>query len=140
MKLIVAVSKNGVIGSNYQIPWHVPKDFAWFKAFTTGRIIAMGKNTFKSVGLLPGRTTIVLDRSTAISSLPADTIIAGGAEVYRATVQYCEQLLVSRIPVVVENADAFFEVPDNFTLAAEIDMGTFILEVYNREDVLADDK
>lgn len=140
MKLIVAVSENGVIGRNGEIPWHVPKDFAWFKAFTTGRIIAMGKNTFKSVGLLPGRTTIVLDRSTAISSLPADTIIAGGAEVYRATVQYCEQLLVSRIPKIVEDGDAFFEVPDNFTLAAKIDMGTFILEVYNHEGILADDK
>ena len=133
MQLIVAVSQNNAIGLNNQIPWHVPKDFAWFKTFTTGRIIAMGKNTFKSVGLLPGRTTIVLDRSTDISALPADTIIAGGAEVYRATVQYCEQLLVSRIPVEVEGANAFFEVPDNFTLAAEVDMGTFILEVYNRD-------
>lgn len=133
MQLIVAVSQNNAIGLNNQIPWHVPKDFAWFKTFTTGRIIAMGKNTFKSVGLLPGRTTIVLDRSTDISSLPADTIIVGGAEVYRATVQHCEQLLVSRIPVVVEGADTFFEVPDNFTLATTIDMGTFILEVYNRD-------
>ena len=133
MQLIVAVSQNNAIGLNNQIPWHVPKDFTWFKLLTTGRTIAMGKNTFKSVGLLPGRTTIVLDRSTDLQSLPADTIIAGGAEVYRATVQYCEQLLVSRIPVVVENADAFFEVPDNFTLAAEIDMGAFTLEVYNRD-------
>lgn len=133
MQLIVAVSQNDAIGLNNQIPWHVPKDFAWFKTFTTGRIIAMGKNTFKSVGLLPGRTTIVLDRSTDIQSLPANTIIAGGAEVYRATVQYCEQLLVSRIPVEVEGADTFFEVPDNFTLATTIDMGTFVLEVYNRD-------
>ena len=133
MQLIVAVSQNNVIGLNNQIPWHVPKDFAWFKLFTTGRIIAMGKNTFKSVGLLPGRTTIVLDRSVDPKSLPADTIIVGGAEVYQATVQYCEQLLVSRIHVVVENADAFFEVPDNFKLAAEIDMGAFVLEVYNRD-------
>ena len=133
MQLIVAVSKNNAIGLNNQIPWHVPKDFAWFKLFTTGRTIAMGKNTFKTVGLLPGRTTIVLDRYIGPQSLPADTIIAGGAEVYRATVLHCEQLLVSRIPVVVENADAFFEVPDNFTLAAEIDMGAFVLEVYNRD-------
>lgn len=133
MQLIVAVSQNNAIGLNNQIPWHVPKDFAWFKLLTTGRIIAMGKNTFKSVGLLSGRTTIVLDRSTDLQSLPADTIIAGGAEVYRAAVQYCEQLLVSRIPLVVENADAFFEVPDNFTLAAKIDMGAFVLEVYNRD-------
>ena len=133
MQLIVAVSKNNAIGLNNQIPWHVPKDFIWFKALTAGRVIAMGKNTFNSVGLLPGRTTIVLDRSTDLQSLPANTIIAGGAEVYRATVQYCEQLLVSRIPVVVDSADAFFEVPDNFTLVAEIDMGTFVLEVYNRD-------
>ena len=133
MQLIVAVSSNNAIGQNNKIPWHVPEDLAWFKAFTTGRIIAMGKNTFKGTGLLPGRTTVVLDRATSIASLPDNAIIVGGAEVYRAAVQHCEQLLVSRIPVVVENADAFFEVPDNFTLAASIDMGAFALEVYNRD-------
>ena len=133
MQLIVAVSSNNAIGQNNQIPWHVSEDLAWFKTFTTGRIIVMGKNTFKSVGLLPGRTTIVLDRATSITSLPDDAIIVGGAEVYKASVQYCEQLLVSRIPVVVESADVFFEVPDNFTLATSIDMGTFTLEVYNRD-------
>ena len=133
MQLIVAVSSNNAIGQNNQIPWYVSVDLAWFKTFTTGRIIAMGKNTFNSVGLLPGRTTIVLDRTTHITSLPDNTIIVGGAAVYRAAVQHCEQLLVSRIPEVVENADAFFEVPDNFTLATSIDMGAFTLEVYNRD-------
>ena len=133
MQLIVAVSSNNAIGQNNQIPWYVSGDLAWFKAFTTGRIIAMGKNTFKSIGLLPGRTTIVLDRATSFTSLPDDAIIVGGAAVYRAAVQHCEQLLVSRIPVVVDSADAFFEVPDNFTLATSIDMGAFTLEVYNRD-------
>ena len=133
MQLIVAVSSNNAIGQNNQIPWYVSGDLAWFKAFTTGRIIAMGKHTFKGTGLLPGRTTIVLDRATSFTSLPDNTIIVGGAAVYRAAVQHCEQLLVSRIPVVVDSADAFFEVPDNFTLATSIDMGTFILEVYNRD-------
>ena len=132
MQLIVAVSYNNAIGKDNKLPWHNPKDLAWFKLFTTGRTIAMGKNTFSSVGSLPGRTTIVLDRSMAIQDLPEDTIIVGGAQVYAAAVQYCTQLLVSRIMVQVPDADAFFEVPSNFKLATTIDMGTFILEVYEK--------
>lgn len=63
----LAVSKN--IGRDNKLPWHVPSDLAWFK------LVTMGKNA--STGSLPGRTTIVLDRST--KDLPTDTIIVGGA-------------------------------------------------------------
>lgn len=134
MKLIVAVSENNVIGRQGEIPWHVPADLQWFKLFTTGKTIAMGKTTFKSVGLLPGRPTIVLDRSTKLEELPKDTVIVGGGVIYREAVQYCSQLLVSRIPQVVEDGDAFFEVPSNFTCTTTIDFCSFKLEVYTRDD------
>lgn len=134
MKLIVAISENNVIGRQGEIPWHVPADLQWFKLFTTGKTIAMGKTTFKSVGLLPGRTTIVLDRSTKLHELPEDTVIVGGGVIYKEAVQYCSQLLVSRIPEVVEDGDAFFEVPSNFTCTATIVFCSFKLEVYTRDD------
>lgn len=139
MKLIVAVSENNVIGRQGEIPWHVPADLQWFKLFTTSKTIAMGKNTFKSVGLLPGRTTLILDRSTKLYELPKDTVIVGGGVIYKEAVQYCEQLLVSRIPLTVEDGDTFFEVPENFTCTATIDFYSFKLEVYTRDDVLAEE-
>ena len=129
MRLVVAVSKNNVIGRDNKLPWHVPSDLAWFKLVTSGKTIAMGKNTFANTGSLPGRTTIVLDRST--KDLPEDTIIVGGACIYDAYVQHCEQLLVSRMPFETPG-DAFFIVPDNFTLSASIEIGSFVLEVYTR--------
>jgi dihydrofolate reductase len=61
---IAAMSLNRVIGAGNKIPWHLPEDFKWFKATTTGHVIVMGRKTFESIGKpLPNRTTIVLSRS-----------------------------------------------------------------------------
>jgi dihydrofolate reductase len=63
-KAIAAMSLNRVIGNGNQIPWHLPEDFKWFKATTTGHVIVMGRKTFESIGKpLPNRETIVLSRS-----------------------------------------------------------------------------
>jgi dihydrofolate reductase len=63
-KAIAAMSLNRVIGNGNTIPWHLPEDFKWFKATTTGHIIVMGRKTFESIGkALPNRETIVLSRS-----------------------------------------------------------------------------
>ena len=45
MKAILAMAKNRVIGKNGGLPWHVPNDFKWFKEFTMGKKIIVGKNT-----------------------------------------------------------------------------------------------
>ena len=61
--LIAAVARNGVIGHDGGIPWHLPADFAHFKATTLGHTLVMGRATYESIGRpLPGRTTIVLTR------------------------------------------------------------------------------
>ena len=61
---IAAMSLNRVIGAGNKIPWHLPEDFKWFKATTTGHVIVMGRKTFESIGKpLPNRTTIVLSRA-----------------------------------------------------------------------------
>ena len=61
--LIAAVARNGVIGHDGGIPWHLPADFAHFKATTLGHTLVMGRATYDSIGRpLPGRTTIVLTR------------------------------------------------------------------------------
>lgn len=46
LKLIVATSKNGVIGRDGTMPWHLPDDLKYFKEKTDGSIIIMGRKTF----------------------------------------------------------------------------------------------
>jgi dihydrofolate reductase len=61
--LVVARARNGVIGRDGKLPWHLPADLKRFKALTMGSAMVMGRRTFESLpGLLPGRRHIVLTR------------------------------------------------------------------------------
>ncbi|MGZ5403252.1 MAG: dihydrofolate reductase [Nocardioides sp.] len=114
--LIAAVAENGVIGDDGTIPWHLPADFAHFKATTFGHTLVMGRATYDSIGRpLPGRTTIVLTRDPAWSAqgvlvasslddalagacdLPGDVFIAGGAQVYAAALPYADAQVLTEV-------------------------------------------
>ena len=61
--IVIARAKNGVIGRDGKLPWHIPADLRRFKALTMGSAMVMGRKTFESLpGLLPGRRHIVLTR------------------------------------------------------------------------------
>ena len=61
--LVVARARNGVIGKDGKLPWHLPADLKHFKRVTSGAPMIMGRRTFDSLpGLLPGRRHIVLTR------------------------------------------------------------------------------
>lgn len=61
INIIVAVAKNGVIGSDGKIPWNIPDDKAYFKKVTSGNIVIMGRRTFEEIGFpLPDRYNIVV--------------------------------------------------------------------------------
>lgn len=65
--IVVAHSKNRVIGNNGQIPWHYPNDLKHFKDLTLNHVVIMGRKTYESlppkVRPLPNRHTIVLTRN-----------------------------------------------------------------------------
>ena len=64
LSLIVAMTKNHVIGQENKMPWHLPADLAWFRQNTLGKPVIMGRKTFESIGRpLPKRTNIVLSRT-----------------------------------------------------------------------------
>lgn len=72
--LIVARAKNGVIGRNNDLPWHVPADLKHFKQITSGHTVVMGRKTFESIYKrlkrpLPQRRNLVVTRSQ--TELPA---------------------------------------------------------------------
>lgn len=136
LKAIAAMSLNRVIGNGNQIPWHLPEDFKWFKATTTGHVIVMGRKTFESIGKpLPNRETVVLSRSawshpgvTTIASLDAlagmaadrQIFICGGAQIYEQTLPLCTELLLTLVNRHVAG-DAFFPpFEDRFELVEEI--------------------
>ena len=98
--LVVARARNGVIGRDGTLPWHLPADLKRFKALTTGTVMIMGRKTFDSLpGLLPGRRHIVLTRDSGWQAegaevahtveealaLASDSSVSviGGAEVFR---------------------------------------------------------
>jgi len=62
--MIVACSKNGVIGVDGDLPWRLPADLRHFMRSTKGCSVIMGRKTYESLGKpLPDRLNIVLSRS-----------------------------------------------------------------------------
>ena len=113
--LIAAVGRNGVIGADNDMPWHLPEDFAFFKRTTMGHPMVMGRKTFDSIGrVLPGRRTIVVTRqpdwshsdvetahslSEALSLAgPADEVfVCGGGQVYAEALPWAQRLLITEV-------------------------------------------
>lgn len=119
ISLIAAVAKNGVIGKDNKLPWHLPADLQFFKRTTFGHPIIMGRKNFESIGrALPGRTNIVLTRNPdfvadsvkvanslneAFNIAAADEcFIIGGAEIYREALPFCQKLYITRVHGVFE--------------------------------------
>jgi dihydrofolate reductase len=135
--LIAAVARNGVIGADGGIPWHLPEDFAHFKATTLGHTLLMGRATYDSIGrALPGRTTIVLTRDPdwhadgvlvagsveeALAMAEGDVYVAGGAAVYAAALPYADEQLISEVDLEPEG-DTFYPELDR-DVWQEVDRG-----------------
>jgi len=64
--LIYARARNGVIGKDGGLPWHLPADLAHFKRVTMGCPVIMGRRTWESIPErfrpLPGRLNVVVTR------------------------------------------------------------------------------
>jgi dihydrofolate reductase len=104
LTLIVARARNGVIGRDGALPWHLPEDLKRFKALTLGHPLLMGRKTWDSILArngkpLPGRRSIVVSRQAGFSApggeaagsldaalaLCADApvvFVIGGAQIY----------------------------------------------------------
>ncbi len=117
--LVVAASRNGVIGRGEALPWRLKSDLQRFKRMTMGHCLLMGRKTYASIGRpLPGRQTIVLSRTLKGSGLfsVADDLskveslvepgrrvmVVGGAEVYRETLEYCSTIWLTRVLADIE--------------------------------------
>lgn len=125
ISIIVARSKNGVIGINNQLPWHLPADLKHFKAVTSGHPILMGRKTWDSLGRpLPNRRNMVITRQSELQIAGAEcflsledalaackdapkVFIIGGAQIYQQALSIADQLIITEVDTEVEG-DAFF--------------------------------
>lgn len=129
--MIAALGRNGVIGRDNGMPWHVPTDLARFRALTMGKPLVMGRRTFESIGRpLKGRFCIVISRSPGfapdgVDMAPtleaalarADAIarehgaseimIGGGAQIYAQAMPLAGRLYLTHLEAEPEG-DAFF--------------------------------
>jgi dihydrofolate reductase len=115
VSLIVAMTPDGVIGRDNDLPWRLPDDLKRFKALTMGRAVIMGRRTWDSIGRpLPGRTSIVLSRSATFAPQGAivvpdleraldaagavdEAFVIGGAQVYALALPVARRLYLTLV-------------------------------------------
>lgn len=125
LALLVAMSRNRVIGRNGRLPWHLSEDLQRFKRLTLGHCVIMGRKTFESIGKpLPGRDNIVVTRNpayaptgvTVVHALEAAVahcgnaekiFVIGGAEIFEQALPLADTLYMTLIEHEIEG-DTFF--------------------------------
>jgi len=133
ISMIVARSRNHVIGNNNQIPWKISADLQFFKKITMGFPIVMGRKTWESIGRpLPGRQNVVISRNPQLELKGADLassledaldllaghekiFLIGGQQLFEQAFPLAKELFVTEIDIEVKG-DTFFEIlnPDEW--------------------------
>lgn len=126
LSIIVAMATDRSIGKDNDLLWRLSDDLKRFKAYTTGHSIIMGRKTFDSLpkGALPNRRNIVLSRS--VKELPGaevypsldeaiaavanedEAFIIGGAQLYKASIDLCDRMIITHVKADFPDADAHF--------------------------------
>ncbi len=128
--IVAAVARNGVIGVDGGLPWHLPDDLRRFKELTLGHVLVMGRKTYESIGHpLPGRATIVVTRNPswdpgaeevrvvgsvpeaigAAASLEREVFVVGGGEVYAEALSLADRLELTWVDAEPEGDTTFPE-------------------------------
>jgi dihydrofolate reductase len=133
VSLIVATGKNGEIGKNNDLIWHLPSDMKFFKNTTQDHIVIMGRRNWDSIPAkyrpLTHRENVVLTRTAGYEAQGAKVFndleaalnyydqpneertcfIIGGAQVYQLAldVESVEEMYISHIDEAFD-ADTYF--------------------------------
>ncbi len=131
--IVVAASTNNAIGKNNQLLWHLPNDLKFLKNKTWGMPVLMGRKSFESLGNKPlnGRVNLVLTSNKKLEKGGivivhkmrdaiyfakendySELMILGGAKVYADSINDADNIYITRVHHVFEEADAFFSVID----------------------------
>ncbi|MBU3604018.1 dihydrofolate reductase [Polynucleobacter sp. AP-Kaivos-20-H2] len=130
ISMIVARSRNHVIGRDNQMPWKISADLQFFKRVTMGHPVIMGRKTWESIGRpLPGRRNIVVSRNAAYEATGGELVgsldealkslsefprvfVIGGEQLFTQAFPKADRLYITEINMDVDGGDTFFTVPN----------------------------
>jgi len=137
INIIVATSKNRVIGNNNSLIWSLPADLKRFKQITTGNTVVMGRKTYESIGKpLPNRRNIIITRDTnylvdnceIVNSLEEalmlcnnDCFIIGGGEIYKQSIDIADKIYLTLVQEDFEGDTYFPEIGKEWTKVSRED-------------------
>lgn len=128
LAIIAAVARNGCIGCNNELLFHLSEDQQHFRRVTMGCPVIMGRKTWDSLPSrfrpLPGRRNIVVTRNPdwhadgaeaahslhtalALADDEPKAFVIGGAELYRQALPLANELVLTEIDRDFDG-DAFF--------------------------------
>jgi dihydrofolate reductase len=132
VSLIAAVTENGVIGRDNDLPWKLPDDMKYFMETTKGHAVIMGRKNFDSLPPkfkpLKERFNIVLSRSyknpqqfdiCVVGSMDdaleqarsnvsdPEIFVIGGAQIYNLAMPQADRLYITEIKTKLEG-DTYF--------------------------------
>lgn len=151
---IVAVSENGIIGIDGDLPWSLPEDLKRFKQLTSNRVVIMGRKTHESIGRpLPNRVNIVITRQVdyrssgclvaaslkdalKVSEFTDDEIfIIGGGEIYKQSMDLVDTIymtVVNQHITEAENTTYYPDIPSGFEVVSHVNNATHSYITYRR--------
>jgi len=131
VSIVVALSRNRVIGRDGALPWRLPTDLARFRELTTGHAVLMGRKTFESLPArfrpLPGRRNLVLstdpayrvqgaevfaDLASALQACDRDCFVIGGAITYAEALPLTERIYATHVDREVDGDACFPELAE----------------------------
>lgn len=142
LALIWAQAANGVIGSQGQIPWHLPEDLAHFKALTHGHPVIMGRKTWESLPPqfrpLPGRRNVVISRNPDRTAAGAEVLpslsaalaelsqveriwVIGGGQLYAQALPLAQRIERTEIDLAPAGDTFAPDIDDKWSLTSETD-------------------
>src|SRR3954452_23082014 len=126
VSIVVAKSRNRVIGRDGRLPWHLPADLRRFRELTSGNTVVMGRRTYESLPdtfrPLPKRRNIVVSANpsyacpgaelqaslrSALDVCGGEGFVIGGSRIYAEALPVADRLYVTEVDAEVEG-DVFF--------------------------------
>jgi dihydrofolate reductase len=157
VSLVVAYARNGVIGRDGDLPWHLPSDMRHFRELTAGGTVVMGRKTYMSIPdrfrPLPGRRNLVLSRTPglaldgaevfdglapALAACGNECFVIGGGATYAEALPLAGRVVATEVDAEVKG-DTVFPALDPAAWTC-VDTGapihdpqhTFTIRVYER--------
>jgi dihydrofolate reductase len=127
VSLVVALSRDLVIGKSGGLPWRLPADLRYFRELTWGKPILMGRKTYESIGRpLPGRRNIVItgqphfsapgcelvsdpEAAMQLCAEAPEIMVIGGAKLFTYFLPKARRIYLTEVDANVEG-DVYFPV------------------------------